>query len=141
MDCQVEVALAGLPGKGTCRRRKGVSTRVSVLIISAVFISLTAVLCDGSGLPEPPKYTGDLPELRSRGLIRFIVRPDAIDHIPRNAEPVELDHDIAKGIAKSLKMELRMNYEADHAPRPEFRKIAGVLGRFRHSRTIAKHSG
>ena len=90
------------------------STRVSVLIISAVFISLTAVLCDGSGLPEPPKYTGDLPELRSRGAIRFIVRPDAIDHIPRNAEPVELDHDIAKGIAESLKLELRMVTVDDH---------------------------
>ncbi len=90
------------------------STRVSVLIISAVFISLTAVLCDGSGLPEPPKYTGDLPELRARGVIRFIVRPDAIDHIPRNAEPVELDHDMARGIAESLKMELRMITVDDH---------------------------
>ena len=90
------------------------STRISVLIISAVFIGLTAVLCDGSGLPEPPKYTGDLPELRSRGVIRFIVRPDAIDHIPRNAEPVALDHDIARGIAESLKMELRMVTVDDH---------------------------
>ena len=90
------------------------SSRVNVLIISAVFIGLTAVLCDGSGVPEPPKYTGDLPELRSRGVIRFIVRPDAIDHIPRNAEPVELDHDIARGIAESLKMELRMVTVDDH---------------------------
>lgn len=88
--------------------------RVSVLFFSAVFICLTAVLCDGSGLPEPPKYTGDLPELQSRGVVRVLVRPDAIDHLPRNAEPVELDHDIARAISGSLKLELRLVTIDDH---------------------------
>lgn len=88
--------------------------RAGGLFFSAVLICLTAVLCDGSGLPEPPKYTGDLPELDSRGVIRVIVRPDAIDHLPRNAEPVELDHEIARGIAESLKLDLRLVTVDDH---------------------------
>ncbi len=90
------------------------STRATVLFLTAVFIGLTAVLCDGSGIPEPPKYTGDLPELQSRGVVRVIVRPDAVDHLPRNAEPVELDHDIARGIAESLKLDLRLVTVEDH---------------------------
>ncbi len=90
------------------------STRATVLFLTAVFIGLTAVLCDGSGIPEPPKYTGDLPELQSRGVVRVIVRPDAVDHLPRNAEPVELDHDIARGIAETLKLDLRLVTVEDH---------------------------
>ena len=88
--------------------------RAIVLFLTAVFIGLTAVLCDGSGIPEPPKYTGDLPELQSRGVVRVIVRPDAVDHLPRNAEPVELDHDIARDIAESLKLDLRLVTVKDH---------------------------
>lgn len=90
------------------------SARTTVLFFTTVFIGLTAVLCDGSGIPEPPRYTGDLAELQSRGVVRVIVRPDAVDHLPRNAEPVELDHEIARGIAESLKLKLRLVTVDDH---------------------------
>ena len=90
------------------------SNRAAGLFFSAVMICSTAVLCDGSGLPEPPRYTGDLPELSARGVVRVLVRPDAIDHLPRNAEPVELDLDVAKGIAEALKLDLRLVTVNDH---------------------------
>ncbi len=90
------------------------AARTTVLFFTAVFIGSTAMLCDGSGIPEPPRYTGDLPELQSRGVVRVIVRPDAVDHLPRNAEPVELDHEIARGIAESLKLQLRLVTVDDH---------------------------
>ena len=90
------------------------STRAGILISSAVLIGLTAIHCESTGLREPPKYTGDLPELQSRGVVRVLVRPDAIDHIPRNAEPVELDHDLARDISESLKLELRLVTVNDH---------------------------
>ena len=90
------------------------STRAGILISSAVLIGLTAIHCESSGLREPPKYTGDLSELESRGVVRVLVRPDAIDHIPRRAEPVELDRDLARGISESLKLELRLVTVNDH---------------------------
>ena len=90
------------------------STRAGILISTAVLIGLTAIHCDGPGLQEPPKYTGDLPELQARGIVRVLVRPDAIDHIPRRAEPVELDHNLARDISESLKLELRLVTVTDH---------------------------
>ena len=56
--------------------------------------------------PSPPKYTGDLPELQARGALRVIVRPDLIAYMPRNAEQVTLDYDIARGLADALKLKL-----------------------------------
>lgn len=88
--------------------------RAAGLFFSAVLICSTAVLCDGSGVPEPPKYTGDLSELSSRGVIRVLVRSDTVDHLPRNAEPVELDQDVARDIAESLKLDLRLVTVTDH---------------------------
>lgn len=90
-------------------------TRAGILISAAVFIGLTAIHCDGPGLQEPPKYTGDLPELQSRGVVRVIVRPDAIDHIPRHAEPVALDRDIARDLSEALGMELLLVTADDHS--------------------------
>lgn len=89
--------------------------RVSVLFLSAVFICFTAVFCNGSGFPEPPKYTGDLPELQSRGVLRVIVRPDAMTHMPRHAEPVTLNHDIASTVSEDLGLELRFVTADDHS--------------------------
>ncbi len=90
-------------------------TRASVLFSSAVIIGLTAVHCDGKGLQSPPKYTGDLPELQSRGVLRVIVRPDAITHMPRKAERVTLDHDIARKLSESLQLDLELVTAEDHS--------------------------
>ncbi len=90
-------------------------TRASVLFFSAVIIGLTTVHCDGTGLQPPPRYTGDLPELQSRGVLRVIVRPDAITHMPRKAERVTLDHDIARELSESLQLDLELVTAEDHS--------------------------
>jgi len=89
--------------------------RASVLVCSTVILGLAAVGCDGGGLMPPPRYTGDLPELRSRGVLRVIVRPDAISHLPRNAERVTLNHDIARELSESLKLDLVLVTADDHS--------------------------
>ncbi len=56
----------------------------------------------------PPKYTGDLPQLQARGALRVIVRPDPITYMPRQAEQVTLNYDIARGLAEALKLDLEI---------------------------------
>ncbi len=90
-------------------------TRACVLFSSAVIIGLTTVHCDGTGLQPPPRYTGDLPELQSRGVLRVIVRPDAITHMPRKAERVTLDHDIARELSESLQLDLELVTVENHS--------------------------
>ena len=90
------------------------STRACFLFLSVVFIAMAAVRCEGTEFKEPPRYTGDLPELQSRGVLRVIVRLDAIDHLPRNAEPVSLDHDLARDLSESLNLELQLVTADDH---------------------------
>ena len=58
--------------------------------------------------PVPPKYTGDLPQLQDRGVLRVIVSEEPITYIPRQAEPVTLDYDIAHGLADALKLKLEL---------------------------------
>ncbi len=91
------------------------STRASMLLLSAVCLGMTTIHCGCTGIQEPPKYTGDLPELQSRGVLRVIVRPDAMTHMPRNAEPVTLNQDIARTVAENLGLELRLVPAVDHA--------------------------
>ena len=56
----------------------------------------------------PPKYTGDLPQLQARGVLRVIVSQEPITYIPRQAEPVTLDYDIAHSLAEALKLKLEL---------------------------------
>ena len=56
----------------------------------------------------PPRYTGDLPELQKRGVLRVIVPPEPVDHLPRFGERVTLDYDIAHGLSEALKLKLEL---------------------------------
>ena len=56
--------------------------------------------------PELPKYTGDLPVLQSHGKLRVIVPPDPIAYIPKSAEPVTIDYDLARDLAEEFNLEL-----------------------------------
>ena len=54
--------------------------------------------------PAKPKYTGDLPVLQSHGTLRVIVPPEPIAHIPKSAEQVTIDYDLARDLAAALKL-------------------------------------
>lgn len=58
--------------------------------------------------PPPPRYTGDLPVLQERGVLRVIVPPEPVDHLPRYGEPVTLDYDIARGLSEALRLKLQL---------------------------------
>ena len=75
-------------------------------MISALMFLCAFVQC--SEKQPSPKYTGDLPELQARGALRVIVRPDPITYMPRQAEPVTLNYDIARGLAEALKLKLEI---------------------------------
>ncbi|MCY4603273.1 MAG: membrane-bound lytic murein transglycosylase MltF [Gemmatimonadetes bacterium] len=80
------------------------------MLFPAGLIALsTFVQCSQSATPGPeakPKYTGDLPVLQSHGALRVIVPPEPITHIPKSAEQVTIDYDIARGLAEALKLKL-----------------------------------
>lgn len=65
-------------------------------------------------VPPPPKYTGDLEALRPHDNLRVIVRPDPIAFMPRNAEPVSIDREIAHGLAEVLGLKLEVVVAADY---------------------------
>ena len=77
-------------------------------IISALIFLCAFVQCSEKQPMPAPKYTGDLPELQARGALRVIVRPDPITYMPRQAEPVTLNYDIARGLAEALKLKLEI---------------------------------
>ena len=65
------------------------------------------VQCSPSATPPPPpQYTGDLPVLQSHGALRVIVSSEPIAHLPKSAEPVTIDCDLARGLAAALKLNL-----------------------------------
>ena len=79
------------------------------MLFPAGLIALsTFVQCSQSPPTPPPplKYTGDLPVLQSHGALRVIVPPEPITHIPKSAEQVTIDYDIARGLAEALKLKL-----------------------------------
>ncbi len=93
-------------------RLEGVFRRRTLLPLG--FISLTTLA--QCSQPEPPvpaaaplsKYTGDLPVLQSHGALRVIVPPEPLSHIPKQAEPVTIDYDLARDLAAELNLELRL---------------------------------
>ena len=52
-----------------------------------------------------PKYTGDLPELQSRGVLRAIVPLEPIAYMPRHGQQVTLTYDIARELAEALNLD------------------------------------
>ena len=75
-------------------------------LLPAGLIALSAfVQCSQPETP-PPKYTGDLPVLQERGALRVIVPPEPIAHLPKHAEPVTINYDLARDLATELKLEL-----------------------------------
>ena len=58
--------------------------------------------------PSPPQYTGDLPVLQTHGKLRVIVPPEPIAHLPKSAEQVTIDYDLARDLAETLKLKLEL---------------------------------
>ncbi|MDE2797042.1 MAG: transporter substrate-binding domain-containing protein, partial [Gemmatimonadota bacterium] len=76
------------------------------MIPSALIFLCAFVQC--SEKQPVPKYTGDLPQLQDRGVLRVIVSEEPITYIPRQAEPVTLDYDIAHSLADALNLKLEL---------------------------------
>ena len=85
------------------------SFRTRTLLPIGLIVISTFVQCSQPATPPPlPKYTGDLPVLQSHGKLRVIVPPEPIAHIPKQAEPVTIDYDLARDLAEELKLELML---------------------------------
>jgi membrane-bound lytic murein transglycosylase F len=67
------------------------------------FFAVLLLFADNS---QHSAYTGDLPEMKSRNLLRVIVRPEPVMFLPQSAYPVALDRTIAEELASELGMEL-----------------------------------
>ena len=81
--------------------------RLRTILPPGLMALLALVQCSPSAVPPPPpQYTGDLPVLQSHGVLRVIVPPEPIAHIPKSAEPVTIDYDLARGLAAALKLKL-----------------------------------
>ena len=83
--------------------------RIRTILPTGLIVLSTLVQCSQSATPAPPllpKYTGDLPVLQSHGALRVIVPPEPIAHMPKSAEQVTIDYDIARGLAAALKLKL-----------------------------------
>ncbi len=81
--------------------------RTRTLLPIGLIALATFVQCSQPATPAPlPKYIGDLPVLQSHGKLRVIVPPEPIAHIPKQAEPVTIDYDLARNLAEELKLDL-----------------------------------
>ena len=81
--------------------------RIRTILPPGLMALSALVQCSQSAiLPPPPQYTGDLPVLQSHGALRVIVPPEPIAHLPKSAEPVTIDYDLARGLAAALKLKL-----------------------------------
>ncbi|MCY3762468.1 MAG: transporter substrate-binding domain-containing protein, partial [Gemmatimonadetes bacterium] len=90
--------------------------RISLLLPASVAALCLLAQCgepgqgpsSGQQAAEAPKYTGDLPDLRSRGLLRVIVPLEAISYMPRHGEQVTLNYDIARDLAEALRLKVEL---------------------------------
>lgn len=83
--------------------------RTRTLLPAGLITLATFVQCSQPATPEPlPKYTGDLPVLQFHGKLRVIVPPEPLAHMPKQAEPVTIDYDLARDLAEELKLELEL---------------------------------
>ncbi len=78
------------------------------MIPPALMFLCAFVQCSEKQPIPPPKYTGDLPKLPARGTLRVIVSEEPITYMPRQAEPVTLDYDIAHSLADALNLKLEL---------------------------------
>ncbi|HCQ02219.1 MAG TPA: hypothetical protein DIT99_16690, partial [Candidatus Latescibacteria bacterium] len=77
--------------------------RIRTLLPLGLIVANSFMSCGQQpATPSAPVYTGDLPELRTHGVLRVIVRPEPINYLPRHAEQVTIDYDIARGLADAL---------------------------------------
>ena len=81
---------------------------LSALALSALTQCTGSQRDESQGLAPPPRYTGDLPVLQERGVLRVIVPPEPVDHLPRSGERVTLDYDIAHGLSEALRLKLEL---------------------------------
>ncbi len=87
------------------------SNTLAGLLILAVFLVSgcgddTSQPADRSGQGQASSTAGSKAETsteRPENAIRVIVRPDSVAFLPRNAEPVRIDREIAQGLARELK--------------------------------------
>ena len=95
-------------------RRRIALFRTRTLLPTGLIALSTLVQCSQPAPPETPaspakpKYTGDLPVLQSHGALRVIVPPEPIAHLPKSAEQVTIDYDLARDLAAALKLEMQL---------------------------------
>jgi membrane-bound lytic murein transglycosylase F len=81
--------------------------RIIHTTITILFLFLFFAGCSG-------QRSGDLPELKDHKTLRVIVRPGPIAFLPRNANPVTIDREIAEDLAKELGLELALIVVEDY---------------------------
>lgn len=89
--------------------RRGFPSLLRLLLLAGLVALATLTPCSQPATPPtppPPQYTGDLPVLQQHGKLRVIVPATPIAHLPKSAEPVTIDYDLARGLAAALKLEL-----------------------------------
>ena len=93
-------------------RRRIALFRTRTLLPTGLIALSTFAQCSPAATPAtpppPPKYTGDLPVLQERGALRVIVPPEPIAHIPKSAEQVTIDYDLARDLAEALKLKMQL---------------------------------
>ena len=83
--------------------------RTRTLLPIGFIVASTFVQCSQPATPPPlPKYTGDLPVLQSHDKLRVIVPSEPLAHMPKHAEPVTIDYDLAHDLATELNLELML---------------------------------
>lgn len=78
--------------------------RIRVRFPFGLAVLCALLRCGESPKPPSSRYTGDLPELVSRGKLRAIVPLEAIEYMPRHGEQVTLSYDVARELAEAFKL-------------------------------------
>ena len=79
--------------------------RIGALLPALLSVSVLLQCSEAEKSPSPPRYTGDLAELSSRGKLRAIVPLEPIAYLPRHGQHVTIAYDIARELAEALKLE------------------------------------
>ena len=84
-------------------------------LLPAGLMALAALAQCSQPATPPPQYTGDLPVLQAHGTLRVIVPPEPIAHLPKSAEQVTIDYDLARDLAAALKLKLELVQASSYA--------------------------
>lgn len=90
---------------------------VGLLILLAACVACVACA------PEAPEPVAPPPPAASPEPLRVMVRPDPIAFLPRNADPVVLDREIAAGLAETLGRPLELIHATEYSA-----MVAALLG-------------